>query len=252
MVSLKSISVRFKDAKRDLQVLENFNLEAGAGEIVCILGPSGCGKSSLLRAACGLITYEGEVIVADKTPARASADKEIGFLFQESLLIPWKNVIDNILLPASLGEKPTDSGREKAEEWLKLVGLEKYAHFFPHQLSGGMKQRVAVARTMFFSPRVVFLDEPFAAVDALTRQLLIIELNSILRKSGATVLMVTHSFEEAAFLADRIIVLSSRPAKVRKVLPVHYERPRNSELFLHSEFTHIVNTCRKILFENEL
>jgi NitT/TauT family transport system ATP-binding protein len=253
MIQVTGISKQFTTNRQPLTVFENLSLQIEEGETVCILGPSGCGKSTFLRCAAGLIDYRGEILIDNSAPKDLINAKKIGFMFQDSGLIPWHTVFQNVKFPSTIGKhnKTEIEVLERADRLLKIIGLSSYKDFYPHQLSGGMKQRTSVARTLLLTPRVIMLDEPFASIDALTRLKLIIELNAILRAEKVTTIMVTHSLEEAALMADRIIIMSKRPATIISTIRVNYSTERNMELFETAEFTSIVNQCRKTLFANE-
>jgi ABC-type nitrate/sulfonate/bicarbonate transport system ATPase subunit len=219
VVSIRGVSKQFGGSTA-LPVLNAVDLTVEAGEFVAILGPSGCGKSTLLRLIGGLDQpSDGEVWIADRVVDRS--DPRCAVVFQEPRLFPWKRVAANV----AVGARRT-SAAESPEAWLERVGLSGFAHCYPHQLSGGMSQRVALARALIGRPQVLLLDEPFAALDALTRLQMQDLLAEVCATLGTTTVMVTHDADEALYLADRIVVMSNRPATVVEMIPVHVPRPR--------------------------
>ncbi len=209
-----------------LQALEAIELAVAENEFVCIAGPSGCGKSTLLRMCAGLETCETGTITFKGSPVLRPR-REIGMVFQEYSLLPWRSVADNVAMgPEFAGLGRAECARTAAE-YLQLVGLADFARSFPHELSGGMRQRVAIARALANRPELLLMDEPFGALDAHTRILLQRELLKIWQKHRTTILFVTHSVDEAVFLADRIVVMSARPGRVKADIPVALPRPRS-------------------------
>lgn len=214
------------DAGEGTAALCDVSLTIHEGEFVCLLGPSGCGKTTLLRIIAGLeSSTEGEVRV-DGIPV-AGPTPRLGMIFQDYSLYPWQRVIDNIAFGLELAGVGKTERLARASEYLDLVGLAGFSNAFPYELSGGMRQRVAVARALATDPAVVLMDEPFGALDAQTRNTMQRELLEIWTKTRKTVFFVTHSVDEAVFLADRIVVLSPRPGRVREIIEVREPRPRN-------------------------
>jgi NitT/TauT family transport system ATP-binding protein len=218
--SIRGLHHEYVDRRtRDRVVaIEEIDLEIAPGEFVCILGQSGCGKSTLLFLVAGLLTQTAGTITVNGTLVRGpGADR--GVVFQEFALLPWKTVRDNVGLGLRFKHVPTERRREVEDHFITLVGLDGFADKYPHELSGGMRQRVAVARTLAADPALVLMDEPFASVDAQTRLTLQRELVRIWRETAKTIVFVTHAVDEAAFLADRVVVLTPRPARVREIVP---------------------------------
>jgi NitT/TauT family transport system ATP-binding protein len=215
-----------KDDGSVLTALDHISLEVDDKEFVCILGPSGCGKTTLLRLIAGLDTARSGSVVLDGVEMRGPSPK-IGFVFQEYSLFPWRNVMDNIAFGLEMQKKPRDERYRIAEQYLRLVGLTQFANSFPSELSGGMRQRVAVARALALDPVILLMDEPFGALDAQTRNMLQKELLEIWEKTRKTIVFITHSVDEAVYLSDRIIVLSPRPGRVCKIVPIDLPRPRD-------------------------
>ncbi len=224
---LEGISQVFeKDGGQSTQALDNVSLDIKAHEFVCIIGTSGCGKTTLLRIIAGLDTPDSGMITLDNERITVP-DPRRGMVFQEYSLFPWKTVMRNItfgLEMQGIGKKETI---ETADKYLKLVGLEQFKNSYPYELSGGMRQRVAIARALANEPKVLLMDEPFGALDAQTRNLLQQELLQIWEKKGVTILFVTHSVDEAVYLADRIVVMSARPGKIKEIINVGLPRPRD-------------------------
>lgn len=225
-VSIRGVSRKFvKDEVSGTLALDNVSLDIEDKEFVCFIGPSGCGKTTLLRIVSGLdLPDSGEVFVDNERIL--SPGPKRGMVFQEYSLFPWKTVMDNIIFgPQMRGIKKKDA-IEEAQKYLELVGLEQFRDSYPHELSGGMKQRVAIARALANEPEVLLMDEPFGALDAQTRNTLQHELLSIWQKKNITILFVTHSVDEAVFLADRIVIMTARPGKIKEVIKVDIPRLR--------------------------
>lgn len=225
-VTIAGVSKSFPQRKNRLRVLDDIDLEIHPGEFLSIVGRSGCGKSTLLRLIAGLDgSYEGDIRIDGQRVEGTSLDR--GLLFQDARLLPWLDVEENVALALTSSRYSRKEQRDLVLRHLKLVGLEGFAKTYPHQLSGGMQQRVAVARGLVNRPRVLLLDEPLAALDALTRQYLQGELERIWKEEGITTVLVTHDVEEAILLSDRIVVLEPRPGRVRRVVEIDLPRPRS-------------------------
>ncbi len=226
-VDLRGVSLSFKVRRgRHLEALNDITLQVREREVVAVIGPSGCGKTTLLRILAGLeMPTAGTVSVLSTDCRRASASHQIGLALQESALLPWLTCAANIALPFRAVGQPVDA--ERVNGLLELVGLSAYRDLRPSQLSGGMRQRASIARSLVLQPRLLLLDEPFASLDAVTRRRLNIELAGILDAANTTVVLVTHSVEEAVFLSDRVLVLSSRPGRIVHTELVTLPRPRD-------------------------
>lgn len=226
-VKVNNVFRRFtKDEDTSTLALENINLEVEDKDFVCFIGPSGCGKTTLLRIISGLDKPdEGEVYLDDNKIESPGPDR--GMVFQEYSLFPWKTVVDNIIFGPQMGGIKKKDALEDAEKYLELVGLQQFRDSYPYELSGGMKQRVAIARALANEPSVLLMDEPFGALDAQTRNILQQELLGIWQKKHITVLFVTHSVDEAVFLADKIVLMSARPGKIKEIINVDLPRPRD-------------------------
>jgi len=215
-----------RDDGTRLQVLEKISLEVQDKEFVCILGSSGCGKTTLLRLIAGLDTAESGRVILDGEEIRGTSPK-VGFVFQEYSLFPWRTVIDNIAFGLEMKGTGRDERYRIAEQYLNLVNLAQFRNSYPSELSGGMRQRVAVARALALDPVLLLMDEPFGALDAQTRNMLQQELLGIWEKTRKTVVFITHSVDEAVYLSDRIIVLTPRPGHICRIFPVELPRPRD-------------------------
>ncbi|HTF12244.1 MAG TPA: ABC transporter ATP-binding protein [Asanoa sp.] len=226
MIQLFGVSQIFSGRAGTVEALRDIDLKIDEGEFVAVVGRSGCGKSTLLRLVAGLLppTY-GEIQVAGERVTKARRD--IALLFQRPALLPWRTVLDNVLLPAEIFRLGRSALRARALGLLEMVGLQGFEKRLPHELSGGMQQRVALCRSLLTGPRVLLMDEPFSALDALTREDLSTELQRIHMEHRATIMFVTHSIDEAVLLADRVVVLSPRPGQIVEILDIDIPRPRS-------------------------
>jgi NitT/TauT family transport system ATP-binding protein len=233
------VSKRFAGRYGEVIALNALSLEVGAGETVAVLGPSGCGKSTALRLAAGLEAPDaGEVTIDGAPPSQLIRRRRLGVAFQDHALLPWLTVRSNVELPYKLARQPVDARRV---DWLlDLVGLSDFARHRPRQLSGGMRQRVSIARSLVLEPAVLLLDEPFGSLDAVTRHRLNVELAQILSKQRTTTLLVTHSVEEAVFLSDRVVVMTGRPGSVKRVVDVPFGDARDADTQRLPEFQSLV------------
>lgn len=236
------LSVTFTDADGTLHALDNVSFSIQHQEFVCVLGASGAGKSTLLRALAGLVqpTHGGIEYAGGRKP-------RIGMVFQDSNLMPWRSVLANISLPMEIEGVSQSTAATRAQQLVELVGLQGFEQAWPRTLSGGMAQRVAIARALAQDPDVLLLDEPFGALDALTRERMELELSRIWQGQRKTVIMVTHSIGESLFLADRVLVLSQRPGTVRLDLKVDLPRPRNTEVRYTEKFGRLARRLRAAL-----
>ncbi|MDB5562471.1 MAG: transporter ATP-binding protein [Hyphomicrobiales bacterium] len=244
------VSVRFNGAGKGVTALSNVSFTLEQGGFLTLLGPSGCGKSTLLRVIADITKpTSGAILVLGKTPDEARRNREIGFVFQESALLPWCNVIDNVRLPLAVGGKHKKAANQgpSAEELLALVGLAGWEKSFPHELSGGMRQRVAIARALLGGPKLLLMDEPFGALDEITRDRLNEEMLRIWRETGTTVVFVTHSIYEAAFLGQQVMMLAARPGRVREIIQIDLPEPRKLALRETADFTKMAGYLRTVL-----
>jgi len=236
-LSIEDVSKRFGTRGRSIQALSSVTLKIPCGCFVVIVGPSGCGKSTLLRLVAGLEQPDnGGVLVGNERPQIFRARGELGIAFQDPALLPWRTVRRNVALPLEVLGMPLRAHRQRIDELIGLVGLAGYADALPGQLSGGMRQRVAIARALVTNPSVLLLDEPFGALDQILRRSMNRELERIWMASPTTALMVTHSIDEAAFLADLVVVMDVAPGRITDTIAVPFSRPRSSGLFTSPEF----------------
>jgi NitT/TauT family transport system ATP-binding protein len=247
VVAMKDVSKRYETASGDtVHALSNINLEVRSGEFVSVLGASGCGKTTLLRIIAGLETdYEGELTLRGRKSGGAKRD--IGIVFQDANLLPWRTILQNVLLPAQVLRLDKRSSIERAHDLIELVGLKGFEDKYPFELSGGMRQRVAIARALIHDPTILLMDEPFGALDALTREVMNSEVLKIWEATKKTVFMITHSIGEAVFMSDRVIVMSPRPGRVVAEVDIALDRPRNIEMLSGGKFAACTGELRRLL-----
>ena len=227
-VKLKAVNITkiFKDGDREVTAIQDFNLEVRENEFTVIVGPSGCGKSTFLYIVAGFEKpTKGEILLNGKPTKEPGPDR--GFVFQEPTLYPWRTVLGNVIFGLEIMGMNKEKAREKAMHYVKMVGLKGFENAYPHTLSGGMKQRVGIARALAYDPEVLLMDEPFGALDAQTRKIMQQELIKIWEKTKKTVVFVTHSVIEAVYLADTIVVMTARPGTVKGIIDVNLPRPRS-------------------------
>ncbi|MGY4305270.1 NitT/TauT family transport system ATP-binding protein [Bradyrhizobium sp. USDA 4369] len=226
-----------------VMALDDINLDIRAGEFVTVVGPSGCGKSTLMRMIAGLIApSRGEIRLGGEIVRGTRRD--IGIVFQSPVLFPWRTVLENVLIPIDVQRRGRQQNLPKARDLLGMVGLADFAHRYPAELSGGMQQRVGIARALVNDPAILLMDEPFGALDAMTRENLNVELQRLWQSNGSTVLLITHSISEAVFLADRVVVMTARPGRIAEVLEIDLPRRRTLEMMGSTAFGHYVNRIR--------
>jgi NitT/TauT family transport system ATP-binding protein len=242
ILTLNNLSVVFPDNNGGLNALTDVSFDVCPREFIVVLGPSGSGKSTLLRILAGLIppTSGGFTFASDHIP-------RIGMVFQQGHLMPWRTVIENITLPLEVEGMDLQSARIKAHEMVELVGLQGFEDTWPRDLSGGMAQRVGIARALIHDPDLLLLDEPFGSLDAITRERMWTELSRIWQARRKTVIMVTHSINESLFLADRVLVLTQRPGKLKLDLKVDLPRPRNEEIRYTAHFGKLARILRETI-----
>ncbi|MBO9135342.1 ABC transporter ATP-binding protein [Rhizobium sp. L80/93] len=236
-IRLQNVSRSFAGRGAAVQALDKVSLDCAAGSFTALIGPSGCGKSTLMRIGLGLdLADEGSALTAGLPPLEAAKRGITGVAFQDAALMPWRNVEDNVALPLDVLKMPRREYSDKIRGLIALVGLSGFEKALPGELSGGMRQRVAIARSLVTDPKVLFLDEPFGALDQILRRQMNIELQRIWMESRATTLLVTHGIDEAVFLADRVVVMQSRPGRIGKIIDIPLARPRRPDVFTTSEF----------------
>ncbi|SEM90086.1 NitT/TauT family transport system ATP-binding protein [Loktanella fryxellensis] len=244
VVSGRGVGKTFADGS--VVALKNADFGIKRGSFVSLVGPSGCGKSTLLRLVSGLIAPSSGAVTVHGTPVTGPR-RDISMMFQKATLLEWRTALDNVLLPTEIAGTPTQADRNRAMDLLKLVGLGDFAFSFPAQLSGGMQQRVALARLLQTGADILLLDEPFGALDEFTRERLNTELMRIVAEVGATTLFVTHNISEAIFLADQVFVMTSRPGQVAKIVDVDLDRPRPLSIQTSPAFNALVADVRETL-----
>ncbi len=244
-VSIAGVTKQFKGGTT---ALEGIDLEIESGEFISLIGPSGCGKSTLLRIVGDLIEpTQGTVTVNGKPARQARRDHDYGIVFQDSVLYDWRTVGRNIALPLELAGWSRERRKARVDEMLELVELQGFGEHHPWQLSGGMQQRVSIARALSFDPALLLMDEPFGALDEMTRERLNAELLRIWQASGSTVVFVTHSIAEAVFLSTRVVVMSARPGRISKVIPVDLPQPRTGGTREDPRFFELATEVREAL-----
>lgn len=249
-ISIESVSHTFE--ARDLKVLDDINIDVESGAFVSFIGPSGCGKSTLLDIVAGLRGPSDGVVRRSGEIVEGPSD-DVGMMFQRPALLPWRTALDNVLLPIEVrgGKKLAKQSQSTALDLLDLTGIGDFAGVYPPELSGGMAQRVAICRMLITMPQILLLDEPFGALDELTRDRMDLELQRICATSDATAVLITHSIAEAVLLSDRVYVMSPRPARIMEVIDVSFERPRTLDTTTELEFARICRHIRELLDQGE-
>jgi NitT/TauT family transport system ATP-binding protein len=247
-LNIDAVDLTYTTSRGPLEALKALSFDVAAGEFVSILGPSGCGKSTLLKLVTGLVSPTAGTIRLAGDPVRGPR-REVGIVFQQPTLLPWKTVIENVLVPIRAMGMDVGAKRGVALELLDMMKLGKFARHYPSELSGGMQQRVGIARCLIHDPTLLLMDEPFAALDALTRESMMDELQRIWMTTGKSVLFITHSIPEAVYLSDRIIVLSPRPGRVLHTLNVDLPRPRTLDTMSDPRFATLSKQLRQIFQE---
>ena len=252
VVELSGVTKTFGSGPDATTALTGIDLAVRSREFVSLIGPSGCGKSTLLRLVADLIApTSGDVRVNGKTARQARLDRDYGMVFQAPVLMDWRTVATNIELPLEIMGYDKAERKRRSADLLKLVELEGFAERHPWQLSGGMQQRVAIARAIAFDPKILLMDEPFGALDEMTRERMNVEVMRIWQETGTTVLFVTHSIPEAVFLSSRVVVMSARPGRISRVIDVDLPRPRTIETRESEAYFHLVTQVREALRQGD-
>jgi NitT/TauT family transport system ATP-binding protein len=243
VIEIRGVSKTYRTRDGDVPSLRPIDFTVGEGEFVVIVGPSGCGKTTLLKMLAGLLApSEGEIRVEGKAITRPHSG--VGIVFQTAMLLPWRDVFRNVMMPVEVKNLPRAVYTARAMALLKMTDLEGFEKKFPWQLSGGMQQRVSICRALVHDPKIVLMDEPFGALDAMMRERMNVELQRIQRETGKTVLLITHSIPEAVFLADRVMVMSSRPGNIVAVYNIPLPRPRTLDVMANPVFSKMTQTIR--------
>ncbi|AFC99991.1 putative ABC-type nitrate/sulfonate/bicarbonate transport system, ATPase component [Methanocella conradii HZ254] len=244
-IRIEHVTKVYSSNGRSLKAVDDISMEINDSEFICIVGPSGCGKSTLLRMIAGLEPVSsGEILMGGKKIT--SPSPEIGFVFQEYTLFPWRTVGKNVEFGLELKRVPPQERERVVAKYLDMVGLSRFKDSYPHQLSGGMRQRTAIARTLAVNPKILLMDEPFGALDAQTRNILQEQLLDIWHKEKKKVLFVTHNVDEAVFLADKVVVMTARPGRIKEIIDIEIPRPRERT---ETEVNKVRNVILKSLFE---
>ena len=252
-VSIQNLNMIFGEGTdNQVHALKDISLDIQPNEFISLIGPSGCGKSTLLRVIGNLITpTSGDIKVNGKSARQARLDRDYGMVFQAATLYDWRTVAKNVQLPLELMKYPKDKKEARTREMLDLVELSDFHQHYPWQLSGGMQQRVAIARALAFEPSILLMDEPFGALDEMTRESLNLELLSIWEKTHTTVIFVTHSITEAVFLSTRVVVMSARPGRLTQDIKIDLPQPRNTDTRENVRFFELETEVREALRESE-
>jgi NitT/TauT family transport system ATP-binding protein len=247
-LELSQLSMIYTQRGRPFAALRDVSIQIQQGEFISLVGASGCGKTTLLRIVDGLVTpTHGQVCVDGRPVRRPGPDR--GFVFQQDALFPWRTVLDNIVFGLEIQGKPKREALQRADALVRLVGLSGFEQHFPHELSGGMRQRANLARALTIDPDILLMDEPFAALDAQTREIMQAELLRIWRSNRKTVMFVTHQIDEAVYLADRVVVMTSRPGQIKAMLDVDIPRPRDLSVKRMPRFLDLVDQVWKMIEE---
>jgi NitT/TauT family transport system ATP-binding protein len=235
-IRLEGVKKIYKSNDQELLAVSDVTFDVAEGELVSLVGPSGCGKSTLLKILAGLHSHDAGTVQIGSKDKPFDPSRDIGMVFQQPLLLKWRRILDNVVLPAEIIGIPMAEARERGRDLLKMVGLEGFEDKFPYELSGGMQQRASIARALVHDPKLVLMDEPFGALDALTREKMNLELLRIWQESKKTIIFVTHGIQEAVFVGSQVAVLSSRPARMQEHFSVDLPYPRALDIKTHAQF----------------
>jgi NitT/TauT family transport system ATP-binding protein len=235
-IRLQNVRKVYRSKGVEFLAVSDVTMDVNEGELISLVGPSGCGKTTVLKILAGLHDADGGTIGIGNSKTSFDPARDIGMVFQQALLLKWRTILDNVLLPAEIVGLPMKAARSRARDLLNLVGLDGYEDKYPQQLSGGMQQRTAIARAFIHDPKLILMDEPFGALDALTREQMNLEMLRIWRESGKTILFVTHSIQEAVFLASHCAVLTAGPARMAEYFPIELPFPRSLPIKTTDEF----------------
>ena len=246
-IQIQGLTKRYRSGRQETLALDPLDVDIAPGEFIAVVGPSGCGKSTLMRLVAGLIPASSGSITVEGRPVDGPVT-EVGIVFQSPVLLDWRNTLDNVLFQADIRGLPVDQYRERALALLQQVGLQDFAHSLPHELSGGMRQRVSIARALLHDPPLLLMDEPFGALDALTREQMRLDLEQLWLATRKTVLFITHSVDEAVLLADRVLVMSPRPGRIVRELRIDLPRVRAVQARRDPRFFDYCDEINEIFF----
>jgi len=246
-IHLRNVRKVYRKGREEFLAISDATFDVHAGELVSLVGPSGCGKSTLLKILAGLHGHDGGEVRIGSAEHPFDPSKDIGMVFQAPLLLKWRRILDNVVLPAEILGLPMQASRNRARDLLALVGLKGFEDKYPYELSGGMQQRAAIARALVHDPKLVLMDEPFGALDALTREKMNLELLRIWKESGKTIVFVTHGISEAVFLGTRVVVLTAGPARMADNFEIELPTPRTLDLKTHERFGEYTRRIYKLL-----
>jgi len=246
-IRLKGVTKVYRSGRKEHLAVSDATFDVMPGELVSLVGPSGCGKSTLLKVLAGLHTHDAGELTMGSATHSFDPSRDVGMVFQAPLLLKWRRILENVLLPAEILGLPQKESREKAKSLLALVGLTGYEDKYPYELSGGMQQRAAIARSLVHDPKLVLMDEPFGALDALTREKMNLELLRIWKEAGKTIVFVTHGISEAVFLGTRVVVLTAGPAKMADNFQIDLPHPRTLDMKTHERFGEYTRRIYRLL-----
>lgn len=235
-IRLEGVRKTYRFGGKEFLAVSDVTMDIEEGQLVALVGPSGCGKSTLLKVLAGLHEHDSGTVRIGNDASPFTPGRDIGMVFQQALLLKWRTILDNILLPAEILGLPMAASRERARDLIQMVGLGNFAHAYPSQLSGGMQQRASIARSLVHDPKLILMDEPFGALDALTRERMNLELMRIWKESGKTILFVTHGIQEAVFLGSKVAVLTAGPARMAAHFDVDLPEPRTLSVKTSEQF----------------
>jgi NitT/TauT family transport system ATP-binding protein len=246
-IHLSGVRKVYRKGKEEHLAISDASFDVMPGELAALVGPSGCGKSTLLKILAGLVPHDGGEVRIGSPTHPFDPSRDVGMVFQAPLLLKWRRILENVLLPAEILGLPAQASRQRARELLRLVGLSGYEEKYPYELSGGMQQRAAIARALVHDPKLVLMDEPFGALDALTREKMNLELLRIWKEAGKTIVFVTHGISEAVFLGTRVVVLTAGPARMADDLEVDLPHPRTLDMKTHQRFGEYTRRIYRLL-----
>ena len=246
-MSLKNVRKVYHTRNEEFEAIQSVSMEINVGELICLVGPSGCGKSTLLKILAGLHPHDGGEVRIGSPEEPFDPSRDIGMVFQQPLLLKWRRILENVLLPAEILGLPRKASRERARGLLAMVGLSGFEENYPYELSGGMQQRAAIARALVHDPKRILMDEPFGALDALTREKMNLELLRIWRESQKTIVFVTHGIQEAVFLGTHVAVMTTGPARMADYFDVDLPEDRDLDIKTHENFGEYTRRIYKLL-----